>query len=142
MRNRNVILFIIFIVVLVLTTGCARASRQTDTAVAHIGLTTIPYPPVRGESRLVLHVTNLQDQPINDAQISIKGNMTHAGMVPLFAETAVAENGYYELPIRWTMGGDWIVQVDAQLADGSVAQQQFDLRVLTEDELCNLDHEQ
>ncbi len=140
MRNRFVVLLIILILVLVLLSGCTRASRQNETAVAQIGLTTIPFPAVMGETRLVLHVTDLQDQPINNAHLSIKGDMSHAGMVPVLAETTHAENGYYELPIEWTMAGDWSVQVEARLADGTVAKQQFDLYVMTEDELCNLDH--
>lgn len=140
MRNRFVVLFVILIVGLVLLSGCKRASRQNETAVAKIGLTTIPFPAVMGNTRLVLRVTDLQDEPINNARLSIKGDMSHAGMVPILAEATSAENGYYEVPIEWTMAGDWSVQVEVHLADRLVANQHFDLRVMTEDELCTLDH--
>ncbi len=140
MRNRFVIPSGIFVLVLVLISGCTRTSHQNKTAVAKIGLTTIPFPAVMGDTRLVLHVTDQQDQPINNAELSIKGDMSHAGMVPILTKATSAENGYYEVPIMWTMSGDWRVQVEAHLADGTVAKQHFDLRVLTEDELCTSDH--
>jgi len=114
--------------------GCARASQQDADAALRIGMTPIPYPPAVGQARLVLHVTDLAGVPIDDARLSIKGDMTHAGMTPVLAEVSSGTGGYYETPFEWTMAGDWIVTVEAWLADGRRVRERFELTVLTEDE--------
>ena len=84
----------------------------------------------------------LAGSPIDDAYLAVKGNMTHAGMVPVLAEVdGGGENGVYSIPFEWTMAGDWVVTVDIQLADGTKAQKRFDMAVQFEDEeLCG-EHE-
>lgn len=122
--------------------GCARASRQGAAADVRVGLTSIPYPAAVGDARLVIHVTDAAGNPINDARLSIKGDMTHAGMTPVLAEVSEGADGYYEAPFEWTMAGDWIVTVEAWLADGSRVRERFDLNVLTEDEAACEDDSQ
>ena len=124
--------------------GCARASQQADTADVQITLTAIPYPAHIGETRLVIQVADKNGNPINDAHLAIKGDMTHAGMVPVLAEAdGGGENGLYEVPFEWTMAGDWVVTVDLQLPDGSTAQQRFDMSVLSEaGDVCEEDEQE
>ena len=87
-----------------------------------------------GESRLVIQILDLAGQPLSDASLSIKGDMTHAGMVPVLAEAQGGDaDGYYNVPFEWTMAGDWIVTVEAVLSDGTRAKQRFEFSVLTED---------
>jgi hypothetical protein len=131
-----------FALFLLLGSGCARVSQQADSADVQITMTAIPFPPHIGESRLVIQVADMMDNPIDNAHLSIKGDMTHAGMVPIVAEVdRGGENGVYTIPIEWTMAGDWVVTVDLELPDGTKAQERFDMAVLFEDdELCG-DHE-
>ena len=128
---------------LLLACGCARASQQADSVSVQITMTAIPFPPHIGDSRLVIQVIDKMGSPINDAHLTVKGDMTHAGMVPLLAEIdGGGENGVYTIPFNWTMAGDWVVTVDLQLPDGTIAQERFDMAVLFEDdELCG-DHDQ
>ncbi len=123
--------------------GCARASQQDDSADVQITMTAIPFPPHIGESRLVIQVADEMGSPIDDAHLSVKGDMTHAGMAPVLAEVdGGGESGVYTIPFEWTMAGDWVVTVDLQLPDGTKAQERFEMTVLFEDdELCG-DHEQ
>ena len=127
---------------LLLGSGCARASQQADSANVQITMTAIPFPPHIGDSRLVIQVTDEMGSPIDDAYLAIKGDMTHAGMAPVLAEVdGGGEAGVYTIPFEWTMAGDWVVTVDLQLPDGTKAQERFDMAVLFEDdELCG-DHE-
>jgi hypothetical protein len=122
--------------------GCARASRQETNADLRIGMTPIPYPPAVGQARLVIHVTDAAGAPIDDARLSIKGDMTHAGMTPVLAEGGGGVDGYYETPFEWTMAGDWIVTVEVWLADGRRVRERFELTVLTEDEAACEDERQ
>jgi hypothetical protein len=122
--------------------GCARESRRSSSADIQIGLSAVPFPPVVGETRLVVHVTDKAGRPINDASLAIKADMTHAGMTPVLAEKAgEGENGYYNVPSTWSMAGDWVVTVEAALADGSRAQQRFEFTVLTQDEAVCTDED-
>lgn len=128
---------------LLLGIGCARASQQDDSADVQITMTAIPFPPHIGESRLVIQVADEMGSPIDDAHLSVKGDMTHAGMTPVLAEVdGGGKAGVYTIPFEWTMAGDWVVTVDLQLPDGTKAQERFEMAVLFEDdELCG-DHEQ
>jgi hypothetical protein len=137
------ILLLGFALLLPLGSGCARVSRQADTADVNISMTAIPYPPHIGDARLVIQVAADDGNPINDAHLAIKGDMTHAGMVPVLVEVAGGgQEGVYEIPFEWTMAGDWVITVDLQLPDGSSAQQRFDMSVQFEDEeLCG-EHDQ
>lgn len=114
-------------------TACARVSQQADTADIEVTMTAIPYPPHVGESRLIIQVADKSGSPIDDAHISIKGDMTHAGMLPVLAEVGGGgENGVYNVPFEWTMAGDWVLTIDFQLPDGTKAQKRFDMTVLSE----------
>jgi hypothetical protein len=121
--------------VLLLGSGCGRESRNVSSSNTQISLTAIPYPAAVGQSRLVIKVTDLAGQPITDAALSIKGDMTHAGMVPVLAEVQGGDvEGYYNVPFEWTMAGDWVVTVEAMLNNGTRAKKRFDISVLSEDE--------
>ena len=109
--------------------GCTRANRQDVASEVQIELTAVPDPPVMGEGKLIIQLSGEDERPINDAQLNIKGNMTHAGMVPLLAEVSGGENGLYEAPFAWTMAGDWVVTVEVHLPDGTVTRQRFDFAV-------------
>jgi hypothetical protein len=138
----NKTLFLLALAMIVIVgSGCARESRRESSTNAQISMTAIPFPAAVGESRLVIQVTDLAGQPVSDAALSIKGDMTHAGMVPVLAEVDGGdEEGYYEVPFEWTMAGDWVVTVEAVLSDGARVKERFDFSVLSEDEaLCTDD---
>jgi hypothetical protein len=46
-------------------------------------------------------------------------------MVPILAETKNGDKGLYQIPIEWTMGGDWVITVQATLSNGTVAEKTF-----------------
>jgi hypothetical protein len=121
--------------IMMVGSSCVRESRSASSTTAQIGLTAVPFPALVGESRLVIRVTDLAGQPISDAALSIKGDMTHAGMVPILAEISGGdEDGYYDVPFEWTMAGDWVVTVEAELSNGARVTERFDLSVLSEDD--------
>ena len=135
MHKRLIVFVLVFL--FLSGTGCARASRQADSADVQVTMTAIPFPPHIGDSRLVIQVADKSGSPIDDAHLAIKGDMTHAGMVPILAEVDGGDDGVYSVPFEWTMAGDWVVTVDIQLADGTKAQKRFDMAVQFEDEeLC------
>jgi hypothetical protein len=120
---------ILLLLLVLLAAGCARASSQPADDDLAISLASEPDPAVMGEATLRVTVRDTDGQPIEDATVNVKGDMNHAGMVPVLAEAAAGPGGVYELPFRWTMTGSWIVTVDVTLADGTTATRRFDVSV-------------
>ena len=99
--------------------ACGRIDQnQSQDAGITIELTMQPEQPAVGPARLIFTLTDEAGQPINDARLDIEGNMTHAGMAPVFAQASAGQEGRYMVPFEWTMGGDWYVTVEVSLADG------------------------
>ncbi len=93
-------------------------------------------PPQSGVDSLSVRLTDDAGQPITDAEVSLEGNMNHAGMVPVLAGPVAdaddgSADGVYQVPFQFTMFGDWIVTasavVDADAGDTVIAN--FDLSV-------------
>lgn len=116
--------------------GCARSSRQGRGDVA-IELAAPLFAPAVGKSTLAFRLLDATGQPIDDAMLSIKGDMTHAGMTPVLADAVAGAGGMYISTFEWTMAGDWIVTVDATLADGGRASADFEFVVSGDAATCN-----
>lgn len=89
-----------------------------------------------GESLSVM-LMDMDGNPVTDARVGLEGNMNHAGMVPVISDPVAddmdgAEDGTYQVPFAFTMGGDWIVTVAVEMADGTMEMQDVML-VATED---------
>jgi YtkA-like len=89
-----------------------------------------PSPPGVGRPATVsLKVIDfLASKPVSGARVTLEGNMTHAGMTPVFAEAKEAEPGRYNATLEFTMAGDWVVLVHAALPDGRKIERQFDVK--------------
>lgn len=86
---------------------------------------------------LMVMLKDKEGNAVTDAKVAIEGNMNHAGMVPVIADPVEDgadgdEDGVYEVPFAFSMGGDWIVTVSVTMADGSMEMQDIML-VATED---------
>ena len=86
-----------------------------------------PQPPRVGRVTITVRVTQ-GGKPVSGARTRFEGNMSHAGMVPVFAEARELEPGRYRANIELTMAGDWVVSVHLTLPDGTNAYQQFDIK--------------
>ena len=112
---------------LVALAGCGRVQKTaptTDDGLT-ITMTTEPSPPIIGDGTVILTVRDAAGRPVDDAKIEAEGNMSHAGMMPSFGKAAGGQGGVYRMPIQWTMGGDWYVDVKLTLADGKIATRRF-----------------
>ncbi len=89
-------------------------------------------PPVMGETTLGVRLTTRDGAPVTGAAVEVRGDMAHAGMIPVIGAAEPAEvAGEYAAPFEWTMAGDWIVTVTATLADGQVVTEEFQVSVRT-----------
>lgn len=126
-KNYFRIVVIGLLIILVPACGRIQTGQEQDSAVS-IELTVEPIQPAAGPTQLIITVTE-NGQPIDNAALEIEGNMTHAGMVPVFAQTTGGKNGRYVVPFEWTMGGDWTVTVDVSLEDGRTISREFPVTV-------------
>lgn len=121
-------LFIGMALLLVLA-GCRESAQPTAASSLQIEFNTDPLPPVPGEGTLIITVKDANGAAVNDATVTVRGDMNHAGMVPVEGESQEASDGLYRIPFNWSMGGDWILTVTATRPDGTTGSQRFDVSV-------------
>ncbi|MEM7797761.1 MAG: FixH family protein [Chloroflexota bacterium] len=116
--------------------GCRQSNQPDQLEALQIGIVSPLFPPLVGEDTVRIKVLDANDQPIDDLALNLKGDMTHAGMEPVLSEAIPMGEGIYEVPFEWTMGGDWILTVDAEDQDGLTTKRRFDLFVDGEMPFC------
>jgi hypothetical protein len=87
-----------------------------------------PHPPQVGRATLSLKLSDAAAKPLTGARVTLEGNMTHPGMIPVYAGATEVEPGRYRASLEFTMGGDWVVLVQAALPDGRKLERQLDIR--------------
>jgi hypothetical protein len=87
-----------------------------------------PRPPRVGPARIALRVSDAAGRPLSGARVRLEGNMSHAGMRPVFGEARESGPGRYESALEFTMGGDWVILVRLTLPDGREIERQFDVK--------------
>ncbi len=88
-----------------------------------------PDPPKVGPATVNLRLIDfLSSKPVTGARVTLEGNMTHAGMTPVFAEAKEFEPGGYRATLDFTMAGDWVVLLHAALPDGRQIERRWDVK--------------
>ena len=119
-----------FIVILSVA-GCRNDDTlETSVPDVNIDLQVEPDPPAVGEATLLITLTDAEGAPIDNAAITVRGDMDHAGMAPVIVESTDGHGGEYRMPFAWSMGGGWVVEVTATLPDNrGIAQARFEFFV-------------
>ncbi|HSJ58214.1 MAG TPA: FixH family protein, partial [Anaerolineae bacterium] len=123
---KHVLLLSACCLVLFLVTGCQRGGR--DLADVAVELEIEPQPVRVGLATVRVALSDEAGQAIEGAQVEIEGNMSHAGMVPVFSAAREAAPGRYEAQLEFTMGGDWFIVVRVDLPDRRSLERTFDVR--------------
>ncbi|MEZ5979678.1 MAG: FixH family protein [Planctomycetota bacterium] len=112
--------------------ACTTKSTEATSA-ASVAISFDPAPHV-GATTCTVKLSDDGGAPLAGADVSVRGDMNHAGMKPVLADLEEGEPGTYSAPFTFTMGGDWIVEVDGKLADGSPVKHSVDVRGVKRDE--------
>jgi len=128
---RSLIVTLLLILTLPPLAACNRANESAASAGLHVNL--IPDVIYPG-STLTVQITDEDDLPVTDVTVNVEGNMTHAGMLPVFSESVWdgadgSEDGFYTIPFRFTMLGDWILTAKIEPRDGPIVTQDFNVSV-------------
>ncbi len=123
-RKRVYVCLLALCALSLLLAACGEAEESLPDV--SVELTVSPDPPQVGPATVVVI---LQDdgQAIGGAEMNLEGTMTHAGMVPVFADAVETSPGQYKAALEFTMGGDWVIIVRAVLADGRTLERQIDV---------------
>lgn len=115
-----------FVCAAALLAGACRGSVEPSSSVL-VSCDISPQPPRVGPAVISLRLSDA-GKPVAGARVTLEGDMTHAGMTPVFAEATEVEPGRYRATLVFTMGGDWVVLVHAALADGRRLERQLDVK--------------
>jgi len=138
LKNRQNYLFLFLIAGLFTACG-GRNSAQSNSNNYEISVEA--KSTLVGKTDLQVTITDQDGTEIHDANISIKGNMTHAGMQPVLGGSSTAVDGVYIIPYEWTMAGDWFVTIDVTFADGSTATEWFDFNGIGSEDMRETGHD-
>lgn len=105
--------------------GCSRGAK--DLPEIAVDLVISPEPPQLGPAAITVTLQDAEGEPISGARVELEGNMNHAGMVPVFADTVEVTPGRYQASLEFTMGGDWFILVRADLPDGRSMERKIDV---------------
>ena len=127
--TRMLVLLVALAIALV---GC-RQSAQTPTStpenIPQIDIALEAEATSVGDTMLIVTVTDGSGAPVEAQEVRLRGDMAHAGMMPVQGQTDSGEDGVYRIPFGWTMGGSWTVTVTVVLPDGTTVDDTFDFEI-------------
>lgn len=110
-------------VALVVTAACSRSARESVTVTdQHV----TPQPAQVGPITVRFQLEH-SGKPVTGAHVSLEGDMTHAGMAPVFGDAREVTPGEYQGQLTLTMGGDWVVLMHITLPDGQAVERQMNV---------------
>lgn len=86
-----------------------------------------PQPPRIGPLTITLKVADASGKPATGIRMKVEGNMSHAGMTPVFADAKETDPGRYSSTMELSMAGDWYFVVHMTLPDGRKLERQFEI---------------
>ncbi len=108
--------------------GCGGAGADSAATSGRAVVQLDPEKPSMGECHLTVKLFDAEDNPIDNAKLTVEGNMNHAGMKPSFAAIKETDQpGVYSGTIDFTMGGDWFLLVTAITDEGTLVEQTIDV---------------
>ncbi len=102
--------------------GCA-GSEERNARIA-VEWTVDPEPARVGPTLVQVALADSSGRPLEGADVVLEGTMTHPGMQPVLTAAQEASPGCYEARLELTMAGDWILILEATLADGTTIRRQ------------------
>lgn len=126
-RKRNSLLALfVWLAIVVGLQGCGRRTGSSDDLTLKHEIS--PQPAHVGQVTITLRLTDAAGAPVTRALLKLEGNMSHAGMAPVFAEAKEIEPGRYGSTLELSMAGDWHVLVFVTLPDNRKFERQFEIK--------------
>lgn len=113
------------LVVVACTAGCRPGDASEEDV--RVSWQIRPEPVQAGSTTVTVALRDGSGAPIENADVEIEATMTHPGMRPKMAAAEEIAPGVYESNVDLTMGGDWMLILNAELSDGRSLQRQHEL---------------
>ncbi len=117
---------------LLLGLAACRGEPGNDAPGFSLRISLVPTPPIEGPTRVVVEIRDPEGEPVEGARVRLRGDMAHAGMIPV--EEALVDEGagrYAHSSFDFTMGGDWILTTTVELPDGRGMERTQEVRVVS-----------
>lgn len=113
---------------LMLLAACRRQSRSSSDLRLEVSVKSL----LVGETQVIARLRDQNGQAVDKpGRLSLRGDMDHAGMAPVFAEASAAVNGVFTLPFEWTMAGSWILEAQLNMPSGDGLTETFRYEILS-----------
>jgi hypothetical protein len=112
---------------LALASGLSGCHKQNAGAAVVIKSQLASPSPHVGLATIAIQLSDAKGKPVSGAQVSLEGDMSHAGMGPTFGQAKEISPGHYQGTLQFGMAGDWVVLTHVILADGRKFEQQMDV---------------
>jgi hypothetical protein len=81
-----------------------------------------------GPAEIIVKLADADGKPLTRATVNVEGDMSHAGMSPVFADATALPGGVYRAHLAFAMAGDWVVLLHIKLPGGETLERQVDVR--------------
>lgn len=109
-----------------LLVGCHQQGASNAAVLMSYEIT--PQPARIGIEHITFRLQDRSSNPITGAHLSLEGDMSHAGMAPIFGEATEHSAGTYEGQLNFTMPGDWVVLVHMTLPNRQKVERQIEVK--------------
>jgi succinate-acetate transporter protein len=108
--------------------GCSKAENSSPAVT--IKYTITPQPVKVGTTTIILALMDASAHPVSGAHVVMEGDMSHAGMAPVFGDAIETSPGQYQAHLTLNMAGDWALLAHVTLVNGRKLEQQIDLKAV------------
>lgn len=115
-------LLVLLVFLMGIVVGCTKSASTHSIVVSDEQIT--PQPPQTGPIAVNFKLADASG-PLTGAHITLEGDMTHAGMAPVFGDAHEVSPGQYQGQVTLSMGGDWVVLMHITLPDGKKVEEQI-----------------
>jgi hypothetical protein len=115
-----------FFVVLWIVASCHRPAQSLPGVAVEYEIS--PQPVTTGPATVTVKLADAAGRPISAAEVSVEGDMAHAGMSPVFADARELPGGRYRAALNFAMAGDWVVILHVKLPGGQTLERQIDVK--------------
>ena len=118
------ILSLLVLVAISLALGCSKPASPVSAIVTAREVT--PQPPRVGPITVSFQLHD-STKPVTGAWVALEGDMSHAGMAPVFGDAREVSPGQYQGQLDLNMAGDWVVLMHITLPNGQKLEEQMDV---------------
>jgi hypothetical protein len=124
-RRLDLWVFVLLMLANIQAVGCAKTTVPADIDFRY---ESDPNHPRVGPNTFTVTLTSKAGERMAGAHLSLEGDMSHAGMSPVFGDAREIERGRYQGTLDLNMRGDWTVLFHIRLANGVAFDREVDIR--------------